>query len=506
MATKSRSGTGLAALLPCVCAGWLLGVLFGSVASPISARDVFSVMLIGVLAAGVGRATSLRLCAVGILGLLLGMTHADRAFRADADRRAAWQTVAGPSVVVEGSVRAVQRQRGMIRLDVAPVSVRAPEGDRLLPGALRATVISDAPVRENARVRLRGVVTVPDDREEETDARRRAFAMARTGVLATMRFPRLERFTEGRESVRTHVREFLHTRIRRSLPEPSASLLSALLLSYDEDLPRWFRDASAVSGLAHLIAISGSHLTLFAVMVFFGASFGGVGRGLASLCALLLSGGFLAVAGYPASGLRALVMISLTFWAYFAGRRLQGLRSLLLAAMLMTAVNPRLLVGDLGFQLSFLAMWGLVVLYPAFTRPGHRTVFGPLRAALGMTLAAELATMPLVLDVFHRLSVIGLVTNPLGAPLFPLLLVAALAVAFFGPLPGIGAIVSAGAVVLARVFERLVVLSAQVPGARLEAPVPSWVAAVLLALVLCLPFIPFPRRPRLQDSPAKLRT
>jgi competence protein ComEC len=271
-----------------------------------------------------------------------------------------------------------------------------------------------------------------------------------------------------------------------------------MLLSYDKDLPRELRDVFAASGLAHLIAISGSHIALLAVVIFFGTTALGLSRLLASIATVLLSAAFLALVEFPASGIRSVLMVAVVFWAYASGRRVQGARALLLAAAVMTATNPRLLLGDIGFQLSVLAMWGLLVLYPFLTLPFRaRRDFFNLRTIILLTLAAEIATAPLVAYTFGRLSVVGLLTNIVAIPLFPLLLVAGLVTATLGAVPVAQALITPFSYGVATLFVRLGELAAEAPGARV--PTGTVSPAVLLALyggLLLVPAIFSPRTRR----------
>ncbi|MGE5265098.1 MAG: ComEC/Rec2 family competence protein [Acidobacteriota bacterium] len=134
--------------------------------------------------------------------------------------------------------------------------------------------------------------------------------------------------------------------------------------------------------------------------------------------------------GASASVVRAAVMGVLSVIALHYNRPNTALISLAFAALAMTLLNP-LTLYDLGFQLSFLATLGLILFVPGLTRMTEtqlakaisaeraRQVVGVLGDSLIVTLAAEITTLPLILFTFHRLSLVGLVTNFLILPAQP---------------------------------------------------------------------------------------
>ena len=206
----------------------------------------------------------------------------------------------------------------------------------------------------------------------------------------------------------------------RLLPEPEASFLLGLLIGERQGLPRELADSFRRTGTSHILAISGYNVTQLVDVVFILCACAALRRRRAALVVTLFLLVFVAVVGGEASVIRAAVMGGVGLAAAVCGRRYNGLGALLIAAAVMLAADPFSLRHDAGFQLSFTAVWGLRAFGPAFT---GRLKFLPealgLRRTLGETLAATLATAPVILQVFGRLPFVGPLANLLILPLVP---------------------------------------------------------------------------------------
>lgn len=215
--------------------------------------------------------------------------------------------------------------------------------------------------------------------------------------------------------------------INRSLPEPYAALANGMLLGIKAGIPADLYEQFNITGTSHVIVISGANVALISgVIVAVAARLLGKRRALwptlaAIACYALLVGG-------DPSVLRAAVMGGLFVTATAINRRSTALVSLAAACLAMTLVNP-LALWDVGLQMSCMGTAGLVLLGPVFVK-GLRNLFGRSPAALrivgedvvAVTLAASLATLPLVLYYFGRLSLVSLPANLLITQVQPLIL------------------------------------------------------------------------------------
>ena len=210
--------------------------------------------------------------------------------------------------------------------------------------------------------------------------------------------------------------------IERLFPEPESSLLAGLLYGGRSSLPPEVSNSFRRVGLSHIIAVSGYNISIIAVVFLNLLIFSGLSRPRAFWLAIFGLFVFVIFCGASASAVRAGVMGALVLSAEKIGRPSGAGRLLLLAAVAILLFNPRLLVWDAGFQLSFLATLGLIYLAPIFwAEAGGR--FGDLaRAAIAPTLAAIIATAPLVLFQFNQFSAVALLVNLLVIWLIPWLM------------------------------------------------------------------------------------
>lgn len=144
------------------------------------------------------------------------------------------------------------------------------------------------------------------------------------------------------------------------------------------------------------------------------------------------------IIGFPASAVRAVVMAWLAMFATYLGRLSSASSAVFFAAGCMVFANPLILRDDVGFQLSVAAILGLIYLGPLFDRiVGERYAHGALYEATRTTLAAQLATLPLITWYFGNVSLIAPIVNIICVPIAALITMAGLVMlcVFFIPLP-----------------------------------------------------------------------
>lgn len=206
----------------------------------------------------------------------------------------------------------------------------------------------------------------------------------------------------------------LSERIENAAGAEYGVLLSGMVLGGSSRLDEETRELFTDNGLAHLLSVSGTHLVL-----------------LTSLLSLLLR-------PVPRRFQRLLIIAFLTVYALLCGLRPPVLRALAMSSVLLFggsgAERGRLLcltaagllccrplwLLDIGFQLSFAAAAGLILLLPACQRVLPELLPEPIREALAVTLAAQLAVLPLEVYYFHQLSLVSLVSNLVLVPVLEL--------------------------------------------------------------------------------------
>jgi len=203
--------------------------------------------------------------------------------------------------------------------------------------------------------------------------------------------------------------------LARGLRGEDAALLRGMVLGQDERLSDAVRDEFQVSGLAHLLAVSGQNVMLLAILVLAAAAAVGLPLRARLALALLLVAAYVPLAGGGPSIQRAGVMGAAGLVAALAGRPASRWYALGLAAAATLALNP-LAVLEPGWQLSFAAVIALLAMAPALRELLARRMPGPVADAAAITVAATAGTAPLMALHFGTVSLASLPANLLAAP------------------------------------------------------------------------------------------
>ncbi|MEK9180528.1 MAG: ComEC/Rec2 family competence protein [Patescibacteria group bacterium] len=208
---------------------------------------------------------------------------------------------------------------------------------------------------------------------------------------------------------------------RRLLTPAEAALLSGITLGTSGDFPKTFLDALSLSGLRHIIAISGSNMSIIISIVLTACLFF-LPRRPAFVITFAVVCLFTALTGFSVSALRAAIMAFIAGLAKETGRVYAPANALTLAAVVLTLANPKVLVFDAGFQLSFLAVLGIIYLVPVLTRALGIRDFGFMswKQIFLMTVAAQAMTAPILIVQFQNFSLTAFVANMLVLGFIPL--------------------------------------------------------------------------------------
>jgi len=212
--------------------------------------------------------------------------------------------------------------------------------------------------------------------------------------------------------------------IKVGLKQPQSSILQAMMLGLKKEIPDEVRDNFSKAGISHIIAISGLHITIIAGILMNLALGLGLNRRRAFWLASLGLFLFIILVGMPSSAVRAGIMGFLVLLAMYLGRLNNSTNAFVLAGSLMLLFNPKLLRYDIGFQLSFLAVLGLIYVSPYLERFLEKIpeVFN-IKSTVLMTLSAQFFTLPLIIFYFQRFSLIAPVANVLILPVLPFVLI-----------------------------------------------------------------------------------
>lgn len=206
----------------------------------------------------------------------------------------------------------------------------------------------------------------------------------------------------------------LREKIINYLPDERGALLCGMLLGGSAGLPDEAREAFAANGLAHLLSVSGTHFALLAGFLLL--LLRPLPVKLRKICVLLLLCGYAVLCGVKPPIMRALCMSSVLLLGGSGSAR--G-NLLCLTCLMLLCFRPAWLL-DVGFQLSFGAVAGLIWLYPKLKN--YFCAYSPtlLGEAMALTTAAQLAVLPLLVAYFNQVPLLSLVSNILLVPVLEL--------------------------------------------------------------------------------------
>jgi len=213
-------------------------------------------------------------------------------------------------------------------------------------------------------------------------------------------------------------------RINRLWPEPAASFVAGILYGSKSGLPRELSDNFSRTGITHIIAVSGFNITIIATVLMSVLITSGLWRRQAYWAVVAVIVLFTIFSGLSASAVRAAVMGIVVLTGQYLGRLSRMGTVLVFTAAAMMLGNPYVLLWDAGFQLSFLATLGLVYVSPIVV--GVFVVdsawFEKIKEPLISTLSAIIATTPLIMYQFGRLSLVAPLVNILVLWIIPWLM------------------------------------------------------------------------------------
>lgn len=296
-------------------------------------------------------------------------------------------------------------------------------------------------------------------------------------------------------AIRTHYRAAME----QVMPRADAAAIFAMLFGGYEGINEDLLDSFTITGIVHILSVSGSHISLLAaVMAALGALLRlprAVTAGLVVTAIIIYS----VLAGLVPPVIRSGIMGALTFMAVALERERDARRVLLITGLVMLASSP-LLLFHISFQLSFMATAGLLYLAPAIR--GWLTARGvPAWAAmsLAITIAAQLATLPIIAWYYNVLSISSLLANLVVVPLVELMIVVGLAAGILALLPVIGSVIyMLDSLLLGVVFE-LTRRIAGLPAAQVYIPAVGLGGSAIYYLLLSIVAWPEEWRGRLAE-------
>ena len=200
-----------------------------------------------------------------------------------------------------------------------------------------------------------------------------------------------------------------------SLQPQNKAILKGIILADRTEIDQEIINHFSKTGLIHILAISGSHMAIIFLMILFVLNpiFSVKYRNIPIYISLAAIWGFAIFIDYGNSVVRSCIMITVYYIMIFLQRKPNLLHSLALAGMIILSIDTQQLF-DVGFQLSFLAVFGIFWLYKPITnhyKPLKNRAIRFILNTFSLSLAAQLTTLPLILFYFHQFSIMSVFIN-----------------------------------------------------------------------------------------------
>ena len=200
-----------------------------------------------------------------------------------------------------------------------------------------------------------------------------------------------------------------------SLQPQNKAILKGIILADRTEIDQEIINDFSKTGLIHILAISGSHMAIIFLMILFVLNpiFSVKYRNIPIYISLATIWGFAIFIDYGNSVVRSCIMITVYYIMIFLQRKPNLLHSLALAGMMILSIDTQQLF-DVGFQLSFLAVFGIFWLYKPITnhyKPLKNRAIRFILNTFSLSLAAQLTTLPLILFYFHQFSIMSVFIN-----------------------------------------------------------------------------------------------
>lgn len=303
----------------------------------------------------------------------------------------------------------------------------------------------------------------------------------------SMRFAQV-RTVHANTSLLENFRQRFFTITKHSLSEPQASLGLGYLIGLRVGLPKYINDQLALTGLTHIVAVSGYNLTIIVQAVRRKLAHHSAYQSVALTS--MLAVGFVAIAGSSPPINRAAIICGFSLAAWYYGRVFQPVILLLLGAVITALLNPINIWGDPSWYLSFLAFAGILLLAPTVTELLYKQNTPSIISRTFIeTLSAQLFTLPYSLYLFGTISLIAPLANVLVLPFVPVVMLLVFITGIVGVIvPSFGILIGALASYLLSLQLWIIKQLSTLPLAQFEVTLPPrlLVLAALLLLVITL--------------------
>jgi len=411
----------------CFCLSFIGGIFIGSsvfISQPAMLGFlIFAIILIGILGRKYLRGNPLVSCKVdkslviigfSLLFLLAGIWRYQTAWSRLDTKDPGNQDISFVGIVFEEPIS-----------DESKTKLRLSAKDKDFQGGVLITTSKYPEYEYGDKLKIKGILEIPVVFESFNYKD----YLKKEGVCWVMYYPEIQILGSGFGSSIKKASISLKNKLKESLQKamnmPQSGLMEALLFGEENNISGEWKQKLNLSGTRHIAAVSGMNITIIsALLLNFLLSLGFWRHQAFWGCATLILF-YILMIGAPASGVRAAIMGILFLAAQHFGRLSSGSRVMIFTLCFMLALNPLLLRFDVGFQLSFLAVMGLLYLQPIFSQIFKRIPDSfQLRYSLSATLAAQVFTFPILIYNFGYVSLVSPITNVLIVPILPYIMTA----------------------------------------------------------------------------------
>ncbi|HEY5601086.1 MAG TPA: ComEC/Rec2 family competence protein, partial [Patescibacteria group bacterium] len=294
-------------------------------------------------------------------------------------------------------------------------------------------------------------------------------------------FPKIEIVDKNKSQI-SKFRNYLAGKVKKQLPSPYSDLILGMVLGIDS-LPGVAKENLRNAGTIHAVVVSGQNITLLAGLVL--GLVGFLNRRLVLVLVIGLVFFYSFLTGFAPPAVRASLMASIAFSGQIFGRQTYTILVLVITGLVMLIFSPQLL-GDLSFQLSFAATFGIIAVAPLIL---GRFKFLPklLAEGISISLAAYLMTLPILGFSFNQVSLVGVLANIFVYPMLGLCLILSLLATLFAPIPILGMVFAYLALFPLWIFYQISAFFASLPLATLGVNLSSalvWIYYIVLGILL----------------------
>jgi competence protein ComEC len=293
------------------------------------------------------------------------------------------------------------------------------EGKEVLRGGGVEVFAGDLSIGVGDRVRVDGEISRPQVGEDGFDYAR---YLATKRISALVEATSVEPVGEERGWI-GQIHRRTDVALGYGLRPREAAVVRGMVLGDRSLMPEELEKSFQRSGVTHVLAISGQHVVILAAVIYFSIRIFAVPPTIRAGVTIGLMWLYILIAGAPPSAIRAGVVATFVFAAPLVGRQVSPLHFMTTMLALVLAYNPQLLYST-GFQLSVAAVFGILLLTKPLKSLVERTLLEPLKKPpaqlsnlISVSLAAQIATSPIVAATFDQVSVVGVFTNLIAVPL-----------------------------------------------------------------------------------------